>query len=263
MAQNVSIGTISTRRTLEPEDDISDLAEHIRDSGLQIPVLVNQNYELIDGLRRIEAVRSLGNTTIDVVPVTLFGPAVTWLERARVHGVHARPLSPRRIWEMYRAVVPLISLSRSQQMRGSSHGRGVHVDGRERFRKATGIESESYFQAVTQLYRMAREDDVRGDIAREAVELVERGQLSIYMSLDYVRRRVTAPGNIIKADQQLPMFDNIVSTLAGISYSLSQLGPIDQSIPREKLTDIATELRSFRRTLFQLINQLEKEQDSR
>lgn len=262
MPQTVPISSIITKRTLESDDDVSDLAQHIQDSGLQIPVLVNQNYELIDGLRRMEAVRSLGNTTIDVTPVTLYGPTVTWLKKAREHGVLARPLSPRRMWEIYRACKPLIAVSRSQQMRGRSHGRGVHVDGRERFLDAMGIESESYFQAVTQLYRTAREDDLRGEVAREAVELVERGQMSVYMSLDYIRRRSTI-GTITKADQQVPMFENIMSTLAGIHYSLGQLGPLDPAIPKETLADITGELRKFRRRLFQLINQLDKEQDSR
>lgn len=262
MPQVIPIASIYTKRTLEPDDDIGDLAKNIQESGLQVPVLVNQNYELIDGLRRIEAVRSLGNDTIDAVPVTLYGPALTQLQRAREHGVLARPLSPRRIWDMYRACKPLIALSRSRAMVGRSHGRGVRVEGRERFLNALGIESESYFQAVTQLYRTAREDDLRGEVARQAVELVESGRLSIYMSLDYIRRRSTI-GTIVKADQQVPMFQNIVSTLAGISYSLSQLGPLDPAIPKETLADITGELRKFRRRMYQLINQLEKEQDSR
>lgn len=257
----VPIDSIVTYRTLDLDDDISALAGHIRDSGLQIPVLVNQDYELIDGLRRIAAVRSLGNTTIEATAVTLYGPAATWIERARVHGVEAKPLTPRRIWELYETVKPLISMSRSQQMRGTNHGRGVHIDGRGTFLAATGIESESYFQAVTQLYRMTREDSLRGRLAQEAVEMVERGTFTVYMGLDYVRKR-RKPGDIVKAESQVALFESVTSTLKALGYSFNQLGPIDPSIPGEKIKETVAELRNFRRQLHQVINQLEKGQNS-
>ena len=262
MGQQVSIDSIVTTRTLEPGDDIKPLAHSIRDTGLKIPVLVNQNNELIDGLRRIHAVRSLGNTRIEVVAVALYDPAITWLERARVHGVEVRPLSPRRIWEIYQACRPLIAVTRSHEMRGKNHGRGVHINGREKFLKATGIESESYFQAATQLFRMTKEDGLRGQLAQEAIELVEKEQLSVYMALEYVRTR-RRPGVVVKADEQLTLLTNSASALSGISYSLQQLGPIDASITADQLKGIARELREFRRAIHQLIHQLEREQGSR
>lgn len=258
MGQQVPIGSIVIRRALDPGDDLGPLMEHIRDSGLRVPVLVNQDYELIDGLRRVEAVRRLGNTRIEVIAVTLYGPALTWIERARVHGVYAKPLTPRRMFELYESCKPLISVTRSQQMRGRQRGEGVHIKGRERFLAAIGIDSESWFQAVTQLYRMSKEDSLRGETAREAVAMLEEGQVSPYMALDYVRTR-RRPGIIVKAEEQLAMLDSVASSLAGMAYGIKQLGLVDPSIPRERRTGVAKELREFRSTLHRLITQLEKE----
>jgi hypothetical protein len=222
--------------------------------------LVNVNYELIDGLRRLRAVHSLGNTVIEVVPVTLFDPATVWLKRARLHGVLARPLSPRRLSEIYEACKPLIALTRSREMMGKNHGRGAHVHGREKFLDAIGIDSESYFQAATQLYRTAKEAGLRGQLAEEAVALVEEGKLSVYMGLEYVRSR-QRPGDVVKPDEQLTMLSNISSSLAGMRYALGTLGPIDSSIDQGQLNDIIVELRAFRRVVHRLINQLEKGKD--
>jgi hypothetical protein len=243
---------------LEPGDDISELAEHIHESGLQIPLLVNQNYELIDGLRRLEALRSLGFTEVHVTPVTMFLPAATWIQQAREHGVLAKPLTPRRIWQLYSACLPLISVSRSHEMRGKKYGQGAHINGRERFLKAAGLTSESNFQAVIQVYKMTTEQSVRGELARRAVEQLELGNFTVYQAVDYVKRNLDK-GVITSATDQLNLLQNTVHMLSGISFGLKRLGLINGEVQRDQLAPIIKELRSFRRVLHQLINTLEKE----
>lgn len=261
MERTVPIDSIVVNRTLEPGDDVTQLAEHIRDSGLQVPLLVNQNYELIDGLRRLEALRSLGFTAVHVVPVTMFLPAATWIERAREHGVLAKPLSPRRIWQLYSACLPLISVSRSHEMRGKKHGRGVSINGRERFLEASGVHSESFLQAVIQTYRLAEEKSTRGELARQAIVLMERGSISPYGAVDYVKRR-QEQGAITGAKDQLALLENTVHALSGINFSIRRLGVLDSEITNQQLDPILREFRNFRRILHQLIHSLEKEKDS-
>lgn len=261
MERTVPIDSISVNRTLDPGDDITELAEDIRDSGLQVPVLVNQNYELIDGLRRLEALRSLGFDAVHVVPVTMFLPAATWIQRAREHGVLARPLTPRRIWQLYSACLPLISVSRSHEMRGKPHGRGASVNGRTRFLEAVGLTSESHFQAVIQTYRTAQEQTVRGELARQAVDLIERGSLTAYGAIDYVKRNLNE-GIITTAEDQLVLLQNAVHTLSGIAFSLKRMGPLHATVTSAQLAPITKDLRNFRRTLHRLIHSLESEKDS-
>lgn len=261
MERTVPIDAISVNRTLDPGDDITELADHIRDSGLQVPVLVNQNYELIDGLRRLEALRSLGFTAVHVVPVTMFLPAATWIQRAREHGVLAKPLTPRRTWQLYAACQPLIAVSRSHEMRGKPHGKGAHVNGRSRFLVATGVRSESLLQATIQTYRTSQEQSTRGELARQAVALLERGDLSVYGAVDYVKRRLNE-GTITGAEEQLALLQNTVHTLSGISFGLKRMGPLHAEVTPEQLKPIVKDLRSFRTILYQLIHSLESEKDS-
>lgn len=264
MGNHVAIEKILVNRTLDLNgpDNISDLAKHIHDTGLQVPILVNQDYELIDGLRRLEAIRSLGQVTVEVVAVTMYGPALAWIQKAREHGVLARPLTPRRLYELYSACQPLMSVSRSHEMKGTQHGRGVHINGRSRFLAATGIEAESYLQAVTQLYKLTREDSVRGRLAQEYADQLDRGQISPYMALERIRQR-QRHGDIVKGDDQMALLNHTVDTLNGIAYGIAQLGSIDEGLSAESLAYVTKELRKFRRTLHRFIHQLDKEQDSR
>jgi hypothetical protein len=243
---------------LDPDDDVSKLAEHINDSGLQVPILVTGDYILIDGLRRLKAVASLGRTTVEVVAVNLYEQAMAWIQRAREHGVEARPLVPRRIAELYAVCRPLMNTSRSLKMRGVQFGTGVQVKGRKSFIDAAGIDSEAYLQAVTQVYRLAEQENDRGRWAREVLPLVDAGTMSPYMALDYVQRR-TKKGNVVKLEEQRLVVMNTRATLTGLLYSLRQLGPLDPELNRDA-EGLIDDLRKMRRTLHQLINQLVKEQ---
>ena len=262
MGQNVPIASITTNRTLSIDDDLTGLAQSIRDNGLQVPVLVNYDMVLIDGLRRIEAAKMLGQVTIEVVKVTLYLPALSWLRKAREHGVEARELTPRRIWEIYSVVRPLMNISKSQAMRTKKTLQGVKVGNRQDLVDALGIEKEAYLQVVTQLYRTAEEPtSKRGKIAREAVKILEEGKLTPYMAIDYLRRRTSNTGTG-DADEQLQALRVASAALNGIRFGFMKLGTINPDITPEDVKDIVRDFRRFRRTLHQLIHQLDREQES-
>ncbi len=61
------------RATLEPEK-VEALAESILEDGLQVPIQVREDpgknrYVLVTGLHRLEAVRALGEDTVDALVV--------------------------------------------------------------------------------------------------------------------------------------------------------------------------------------------------
>lgn len=261
MGKTAPIEAIATDRTLDPGDDLTKLAESIRSDGLQVPVLVNQEYELIDGLRRLEAVRSLGNADVEVVAVTLLQPAMAWIKRAREHGVEAKPLTPRRIWELYSAVQPIVKATRSHLSRGTRHGRGVNLNARQAFVEATGIDGESRLQVITQTYRTALVDGHKGELGREALKRMESGEFTPYMAVDYVRRNLSR-GEVVATTEQQAILTSVATTLNGVGFGIAQLGTLDPAINAKAYPDIHRDLTKFRRALYQLIRQLEKEQDT-
>jgi hypothetical protein len=224
-------------------------------------VLLDHEQHLIDGLRRIQAIESLGHDKVESVAVTLHPPAMAWIKRAREHGVAARPLTIRRMWELYRDTRPMIDKTRSQITRGRPYGRGTIINGRGGFLDAIGIDSESYLQAVTQFFRTAEEDSLKGSYAREVLAQVEDESMSVYMGLAHIRQRM-ARRDIVKAPDQERVLRTTVSTLNGLRYGMEQLGALNPELDRELLKDIANDMRRFRRDLTRLISQLEKEQDT-
>jgi len=70
--KNIDINRIVTRQRIrEDVGDIDDLANSIREFGLLSPVLINSNYLLISGFRRLEACKKLGQTHIQAILVDI------------------------------------------------------------------------------------------------------------------------------------------------------------------------------------------------
>lgn len=262
MGQYIKISSIVVKRELAPDDDITELAKSINDTGMQIPVLLTHGNQLIDGLRRIEALRMLGQDTVEVVVANTYRPAVSWLRRAREYGVQTRPLTSRRIWELYSMCRPLMNISRSQLMKGTQHGTGIRVGGRGEFCRALGIEKEGYLQAITQVYKMALEPSGKGTLARELVAAIDNGQMTPYMAVDRLRR-YNRLGDITGATEQVQALRTATSALTGIAFGLSKLGPLNPEVTAPDIDEVLNDMRRFRRTLQGVIHQLEKEQDTR
>jgi ParB-like chromosome segregation protein Spo0J len=59
-AKSVKISDIKIIDTKNKMMDIDSLADSIKKYGLLYPILVDENYNLMDGMRRIEAYEKLG-----------------------------------------------------------------------------------------------------------------------------------------------------------------------------------------------------------
>lgn len=263
MGQFVPITSIVVDRELEPGDDVTDLAEHIRDSGLQFPILINHTGQLIDGLRRLRAVQSLGMNTIEADSKLLFPQACMHLKKTREHGVHARPLSTRRIWQIYRMLIPLMNITRAHLQRGKKKGDGLPIGaigGRDLIIPALGLDSGSWLQALTQVYRAAEADPtVRGDLARAGVAGIEDGTMTVYMAAEHMRNPRQLKGDIRKAEEQRSALRAAASALTGIGRGLDQFGPIHPDFDRAEIEDYLHQLRTFRRQFIRFIHIVEEE----
>lgn len=264
LSQKVAVSSIWTERVLDKDDDIVPLAQHIAQEGLQVPILTTSDLRLIDGLRRLEAVRSLGWEYVEVTATALYTVASHNINLARVEGTLAQGLTPQRIWDLYKDLQLMVPHTRALAQRGHRGGRydrGL----RPALREALGFTSDSLLQAVTQVYRMAEEDPgPRGDVARASVEKVNAGQLTAYMAAEAVR---PGPKGFreakVSAAQQRQSMDALVASLIGLSHSLDQFGALSPKFTKEEIEGWLAPMRQFRRRYAGFIHQVEKETTNR
>lgn len=263
MSQKVAVSSIWTERVLDKDDDIVPLAQHIAREGLQVPILTNSGLNLIDGLRRLEAVRTLGWEYVEVTATAIYTAACHNINLARVEGTLAKEPTPSRIWELYRDLQELVPHTRALAQRGNPRGR---YDGglRPALRQALGMTSDSFLQAVTQVFRMAEENPGRrGDIARASVEKIKAGQMTVYMGAESIRMPRGTWDTKVSASQQRQSMDGLVATLIALGHTLDQFGPLGPKITKEEIEGWLAPMRQFRRKYAGFIHQVEKETTNR
>src|SRR5688572_8595193 len=227
MARTVPIDSIVVDRILTVGDDLSDLAQSLKERGQAVPLLVSQDLDLIDGLRRLEAARSIGWTEIEVSPTTLFPRACELLTQAREHGLHARPLDGERIYRLVNDLKPLLAITKVVNQRGRRRAAGERpsAGGRPLLVKALGLRSEAWIQGVVQVYRLL-EDPTYAVKAAEALDLIEAGKLSFYTAAEFIKKTHGLTGSITGLTEQRQSLDAAITSLNGTVRALNQLGPL-------------------------------------
>lgn len=260
MAKHVPITSITVDRELEPGDDVSNLARDIRKSGgLSVPVLTDGDLVLIDGLRRLRALESLGYTEVEVVSTSMFPVACEVLTRAREHGVEAAPMTPKRTWQIYQRMSIVLRVTKSHLATGRPKGTGskASAGGRPMLAAALGYSSVAPLQAITNVYRKASEGNTK---AKEAVALLESGETTIYGAVDYVNRTAGGlTGPIVKYPEQKNILDTGIASLRGLLHGLSQLGPLSEEFPGAEKSKYLKELLKLRRDFYRIVKLLDEE----
>jgi hypothetical protein len=249
-------------RDLERDDDLTNLAKDIQAYGLAVPVLVDQNMNLIDGLRRLRAVESLGQDSVDVVVTSMYPVACEMLKRAREHGIEAAPLGPRRIWQIYTDMQPIFKVTKSTALRGRQKGQRLkhEIGGRPLLAKALDLPSEAVLQAITYVYRLAQTDTgAKGTKAREAVRLLESGEVTAYGAADYIKRTEGLKGSITNLNEQRVTLRDSVSSLRGLVTGLERLGPLNKGLRPEEKEQIMRDFAKLRGRLYRFVKQLQEE----
>lgn len=260
MAKRVAIDKIIIDRALVPGDDLTELANSIKETGQEVPILVTQDYELIDGLRRLEALRSLGETEINTVPTYMYPRACEVIKQARQHGVAAAPLTPQRIWEMYTALQPLLNITRSHLQRGIAPGKRNHqgiAGGRVLFSEAIGI-VDGQVQALIGVYHKLNHPEL-AERAAEALDMLNRGETTFYGAVEYIRRGERFSGDISGLAQQQEALEAAITSLNGTIRALGRLGKLHKKFPKEEAEQRLTELSGTRYKLTKFIRLLTEE----
>lgn len=258
MAETVNVNKIIVTRTLGAEDDdYSKLAEHIQAHGIKIPILVSRQFIILDGLRRLEAAKSVDIQTVPIVIATDFLAVHKELLAARKHGIQAR-FSWQRVWEVFRdtrgLVADELAISRRIPLkeRKNFDSRGLLVD-------AFGLKTVAQLQAISHVYRMAEQDTTpMGDQAREAAKLLTAGEISPYTAESMMRRSPELTGDIVNVSEQRALLRSITDTLSGVSKGFTKLGELDPSITSAELTSLLASLKVSRRQVGRIVRLLEE-----
>lgn len=260
MAKRVAIDKIVIDRALAPGDDLTELVNSIKESGQEVPILVTQDYELIDGLRRLEALRSLGETEVNTVPTYMYPLACEVLKQARQHGVAAAPLTPQRIWELYTSLQPLLNITRSHLQRGvpakSRKSAGV-AGGRVLFSEAIDI-ADGKVQALIGVYHKLSHPD-SAERAAEALDMLNRGETTFYGAIEYIRKGERFSGDITGLAQQQEALESAITSLNGTIRALGRLGKLHKKFPKEEAEQRLAELSGTRYKLTKFIRLLAEE----
>ncbi len=266
MIQNIEIRHLSYSRDLEEGDDISDLTKDMAEHGLQVPILVSPQLEVLDGVRRIKAAQALGDSNINAQVVTTFEELCEGIKNSRLSEFPWRKPSPRRLWQYSKVAQPYID-RRTHQARIERHGKPRYskvenrlTPARTLLTRALGFNSESYYAAATSVYNIAQNpEDQRYQLANELVAEVDAGNISIYIARDRMEREVHFQGNQRSWGEQRAILSNLVASLSGLVKSTQNLGAISSRIPRAELEGHLADLKNLRNALYKFVRTFEQE----
>lgn len=239
-----------------PSLDIKGLTKDIKANGLRVPVLVDQDFVLIDGLRRLEALKALGWK----VPVTVaetYEEAISNLDQA-----HTEPLTDaRRIWQINQDLGSLLE-ERTHRLRAASQrgiprssrfkGRANNVRSREMFEVAL---KNVYVTKVCQVYRAA---EAGHELAKQLLPLLEDGTYTPNMALNRLGQYDSRKGgNVTVAREQRALLVGAIRSLSGVTKGLEKMGfPV--KIPKEEYENLVKQIKEHRTELSRMLGILER-----
>ncbi len=239
--------------------EIEALAVSIRDGGMKHPILVIPsdlgNYIVVDGLNRIKAASKLGLVTIEATVTENLEQACRLLEKANAK----QDVLPYRVWEISRAVEPLLLKRRDETVKLRKSGNtGPRLTGMELIAKALRVRNGQWLKILRELYRMAEEVE-----ATEIMSKVDTGELSVHSARPIMKRlaqgaTLQQPATPAATKDQLLLLGNVSRNL-GTTLKALQGAVESLVVTPEELAPIVSDLRKHRTLLYRIVHIMEKE----
>jgi hypothetical protein len=262
----INIDAIMTSRKLEPGDDVSELAKHISNSGLQFPVLIDRGHNLIDGLRRIEAHRLLGRTQIEALEIANSLELMPHLRAVKQHGHLAiNHQTYERKWALYQSVMSLYGATRSLLTRGQSsnlRGRGAKFSVTSDIAEVLDL-SNPTLHAFVALFRMRDKPQLNQEKVETAIAMLENGELTVHAALGRMRRGLIPRGHVNNLAEQRQALQSISASLGGLGHVLNQMGRLNPRLSREEVEAHLDSMRQFQTTLRRFVKTYTEENKNR
>jgi ParB-like chromosome segregation protein Spo0J len=232
----ITIDTIDTLgRQLEADEDLYRMAKSIVDQGLKFPVLLNGQHQLIDGLRRMEAARLAGFSTVEAIVAHTMQQAIDALTASHAGRPFGMHYPPRRLYDIYMQISELAHAdSKRNETARSTHPR------RKALSQALRLSdrgSESLVQVVNMVYNLAKQNNEEGEVARKAVEAMEAGLLTPFSArlriYNWRRKNIKAITAGLTPAVIKRTIINATDQLLGIGIAL-------EDVPRSRVQEVFT-----------------------
>jgi DNA topoisomerase VI subunit B len=257
MSERILIDKIKSLRQLEEDDPVVEtLIENMAKFGQRVPILVipsGSDFELVDGLRRLEALRAMDEKYADVVVATELQQALENLEQAHLDP----PDRIRRVWEIRQAIDHLVEDYNAQIRR-----RPRPVDGRRVVAKAERLRGQfarafgglRSLDKILVAYRAAERGSPE---ARRIVARMEKYNIrSPYTKTIRKKGREKFAGSITGPKAQLDLLEALVRSINNSVSAAWKLGP--PKLSPEELKKFTRQLSVSRHQMSKIIRLLEE-----
>lgn len=253
MDKTILITDIKINRELRDDDDLSNLGS----TEDWLPVVVSDQFELIDGLRRIRKAESLGYTHIMAYIVSTLEEASEALAQQhttplkdwdRVYQLltHLRPLMEKR-WMLIRQNNIKI-LAGVPQDPTSPRGQS-----RPYITKALGGVSPAHWEVLERLYD--------GRLNPKWLEEVRSGRLTPSGAVNRAQR-APKQGNVSEVEDQTVLIATASQFMLAAARALEQLEwPL--KTPQEELSELTNSIRKARRKITHFLNRQSEEAENK
>lgn len=257
MKDQVLIESIKTDREVRPDRVLElGLVDQLTKSGgrLNVPVLLTREMVLVDGLYRINALRSIGFVTVEAIIAETYEEALENLDLA-----HEEAPVPRRIYEIKTDLDGLMSerasLLRSRRNMGSpsvkGQPRGQAPLARDLIAKAL---KSGAVNRIVQIYKAAANGDVA---AQSAIEGIEAGTLRVHAGWVKMLRVNGRPSGVSDQYEQRTLLAEAARNIASTVRLLSKL-EVPLALPDDEREQLVNELIKQRAELYSIIGILKR-----
>lgn len=227
----------------------------IRENGLQWPILVYPDLQLIDGLYRIMALEEMGETKVPVFIVTNFPDAIDYL----IEMNEGHTVSHGRVGQIMMAMRPLMleeaALSRSRGRWRATDPPRHHGRAREAYAEAFHHPSTVAVGRLQGLYMSAARGNPK---AAELIKQLEAGIITPHQAHSRLYQRPFFNGDVATRGAQESLLRNTTQHLGAVIKGLTKLESPIKARP-QVVQECLSDLRLARATLISAIRELEKE----
>jgi hypothetical protein len=267
--QQIDIDQIKASRAITPDDNLDELVEDIRQHGLKVPLLVDIDLNLIDGLRRYHALYKIRAGRPDyVVPVvvsTSLEDTCVWIAKTIKQGTLARPVTPLRAWQTFQDTYKQQKERslRLRKRRTSPAPTGEVIRSRTLLNEALGLgNGEAVLAAATWIYKTfeTEKDPVLVPRYAEIRRRLEAKEISLYEARGAVTRASTNDlnGDIVGLNEQRNALAVALTQVSGMVKGTDHIGEINPAISQAELQVYLKGFRDAQRGLHRFIKNLQK-----